>query len=91
MRARAYPTWFAAGALLLYGVFIVLPSVLGIGYSFTDWNSYSNDLHWVGPGQLLQDPVVGTDLPAVHPEHGRLHGRDHHPQDGDRPGRWPSS
>ena len=48
MRARAYPTWFAAGALLLYGVFIVLPSLLGIGYSFTDWNSFSNDLHWVG-------------------------------------------
>jgi raffinose/stachyose/melibiose transport system permease protein len=34
--------------LLLYGVFIVLPSLLGIGYSFTDWNSYSTDLHWVG-------------------------------------------
>ncbi len=48
MRARAYPTWFAAGALLLYSVFIVLPGVLGIGFSFTDWNSYSNDLHWVG-------------------------------------------
>jgi raffinose/stachyose/melibiose transport system permease protein len=48
MRGRAYPTWFAAGALLLYGIFIVLPGVLGIGYAFTDWNSYSNDLHWVG-------------------------------------------
>ncbi len=48
MRARAYPTWLTAGALLLYAVFIVLPGVLGIGYSFTDWNSYSNDLHWVG-------------------------------------------
>ena len=48
MRARAYPTWLTAGALLLYAVFILLPGVLGIGYSFTDWNSYSNDLHWVG-------------------------------------------
>jgi raffinose/stachyose/melibiose transport system permease protein len=48
MRARAYPTWLTAGALLLYAVFVVLPGVLGIGYSFTDWNSYSNDLHWVG-------------------------------------------
>lgn len=48
MNARAYPTWFAVGALLLYGVFTLLPSVLGIAYSFTDWNSYSNDLNWVG-------------------------------------------
>ncbi len=48
MRARAYPTWLTAGALLLYAVFILLPGVLGIGYSFTDWNSYTNDLHWVG-------------------------------------------
>jgi raffinose/stachyose/melibiose transport system permease protein len=48
MKNRAYPTWFAGGALLLYGVFVLLPSLLGLGYSFTDWNSYSNDVHWVG-------------------------------------------
>jgi raffinose/stachyose/melibiose transport system permease protein len=48
VNARAYPTWFAAGALLLYGVFTVLPGLLGIGYAFTDWNSYSTELHWVG-------------------------------------------
>ncbi len=48
MNARAYPTWFAAGALLLYGVFTLLPGLLGIGYAFTDWNSYSTELHWVG-------------------------------------------
>jgi len=51
---RAYPTRFAVGALLLYGVFIVLPSILGIGYAFTDWNSYSNDLHWVGLDNFSQ-------------------------------------
>jgi raffinose/stachyose/melibiose transport system permease protein len=45
---RAYPTWFAGGALLLYGVFILLPSLLGLGFAFTDWNSYSSDVHWVG-------------------------------------------
>ena len=48
MQARAYPTWFAGGALLLYGVFVLLPSLLGLGFSFTDWNSYSSDIHWVG-------------------------------------------
>jgi raffinose/stachyose/melibiose transport system permease protein len=48
VNARAYPTWFAAGALLLYGVFTLLPGLLGIGYAFTDWNSYSTELHWIG-------------------------------------------
>ena len=45
---KNYPTWFAAGALLLYGVFVLLPSLAGLGYSFTDWSAYSTDLHWVG-------------------------------------------
>ncbi len=45
---RAYPTWFAAGALAVYGVFVLLPSLLGIGFAFTDWSSYSSDLRWVG-------------------------------------------
>ncbi len=43
-----YPTWFASGALLLYGVFVLLPSLLGLGFSFTDWSAYSTDIHWVG-------------------------------------------
>ena len=45
---RAYPTWFALGALGLYGVFVLVPGVLGFCYSFTDWSSFSTDLHWVG-------------------------------------------
>ncbi len=48
MKGRAYPTRFAGLALLLYGIFVLLPGVLGIGFSFTDWNSYSNDVHWIG-------------------------------------------
>ncbi len=48
MKQRAYPTWFAGAALLLYGVFTVLPGVLGIGYSFTDWNAYTTEVNWVG-------------------------------------------
>jgi raffinose/stachyose/melibiose transport system permease protein len=48
MSKKAYPTWFAGGALLLFGVFVLLPSVLGLGFAFTDWNSYSTDVNWVG-------------------------------------------
>jgi raffinose/stachyose/melibiose transport system permease protein len=48
MKNKAYPTWFAGGALLLYGVFVLVPAVLGLGFSFTDWSAYSTDIHWVG-------------------------------------------
>jgi len=48
MNNRAYPFYFVGGALVLYGVFFVLPSILGFVYAFTDWNSYSTDVNWVG-------------------------------------------
>lgn len=48
MKNCAYPTWFAGGALLLYGVFYVLPSILGLGLSFTDWNSYTDEINFNG-------------------------------------------
>ena len=34
--------------LALYIVFFILPSVVGIGYSFTDWNTYSDEVSYVG-------------------------------------------
>jgi raffinose/stachyose/melibiose transport system permease protein len=48
MKNHAYPFYFVSGALVLYGVFFVLPSILGFVYAFTDWNSYSTDVNWVG-------------------------------------------
>ncbi|MCB9138921.1 MAG: sugar ABC transporter permease [Caldilineaceae bacterium] len=48
MKNRAYPFYFAGGALLLYILFFVLPSIMGFYYAFTDWNSYSNEINFVG-------------------------------------------
>ena len=45
---RIYPTYFVFGALLLYVVLFVLPSVVGLGYSFTDWSVYSQEIHFIG-------------------------------------------
>ena len=68
---KAYPTWFAAGALAVYGVFVLLPSLLGLGYAFTDWSSYSSDIHWVGldnfktilePNSVYRVAIVNTVL-----------------------------
>jgi raffinose/stachyose/melibiose transport system permease protein len=48
MKNKTYPFYFVSGALILYLLFYVLPSALGFVYAFTDWNSYSKDVHFVG-------------------------------------------
>ena len=48
MKNKAYPLYFASGALFLYLLFFVLPSVMGLFYAFTDWNSYTTEIKWVG-------------------------------------------
>jgi len=45
---RNYPFYFVAGALLLYVVFFLIPALMGFYYAFTDWNSYSTDVNFVG-------------------------------------------
>lgn len=45
---KVYPRYFALGALLIYSVLFVLPGLIGVGYSFTDWSAYSDELHFVG-------------------------------------------
>ncbi len=48
MRAKVYPFYFVAGGLILYLFFFVLPSIMGFFYAFTDWNSYSSQVKFVG-------------------------------------------
>src|SRR5690242_13681496 len=48
MSNKAYPFYFVSGALVLYVLFFVLPSLMGFFYAFTDWNSYSADVNYVG-------------------------------------------
>ncbi len=43
-----YPLYFVIPALALYVVFFILPSVSGIGFAFTDWNSYRSEVNFVG-------------------------------------------
>jgi raffinose/stachyose/melibiose transport system permease protein len=43
-----YPISFTFAALALYLVFIVIPSVGGLLFAFTDWSSYSTSIAFVG-------------------------------------------
>jgi raffinose/stachyose/melibiose transport system permease protein len=43
-----YPLYFLIPALAVYLVFVIYPSVVGIGYAFTDWNAYRKDVNFIG-------------------------------------------
>ena len=45
---RIYPSYFLYGALLLYVALYLLPGIIGIGYSFTDWSAYSDEVNFLG-------------------------------------------
>ena len=47
-RRSIYPQYFLAPALLLYTALFILPSLLGFGFSLTNWNSYSNTIRYIG-------------------------------------------
>ena len=47
-RNKTYPWYFALGALLLFFILCFIPSVIGVFYSFTDWNSFSDKVNFVG-------------------------------------------
>lgn len=55
-KKRIYPSWFLILPLGLYILFFLLPSFMGVGYSFTDWNSRSavNGTHFVGLQNYLE-------------------------------------
>ena len=45
---KQYPFYFVLVALVLYFVFLVLPNLSGLAYSFTDWSSYSSNVNFIG-------------------------------------------
>lgn len=51
---RFYSPLFAAPALAVFAVFFLLPTFAGFWYSFTDWNQYLPDVHFVGLDNFAQ-------------------------------------
>ena len=48
-KKKVYPYWFLIIPLALYGVLFLLPSILGVFYSLTDWNARSmGEVNFVG-------------------------------------------
>ena len=53
--------YFAIGALVIYTALCVVPGIIGIGYSFTDWSSYSKEVHFVGMKNFQKIFSADTD------------------------------
>lgn len=53
-KKKLYPWYFAAGAALIYFLLCFLPGILGIGYSFTDWNNFTDEINFVGLANYKQ-------------------------------------
>lgn len=45
---KLYSWYFAAGAAFIYFLLCFLPGILGIAYSFTDWNNFTDKINFVG-------------------------------------------
>ena len=48
LERKIYPRYFLYGTLILYVVLYLLPGIIGIGYSFTDWSAYSDKVNFLG-------------------------------------------
>ena len=45
---RIYTGWFLAPAVAIYTILFVVPVILGLGYSLTNWNTMSDTVKFVG-------------------------------------------
>ncbi len=52
---KNYPAYFLYGTLILYLVLYLLPGIIGIGYSFTDWSAYSDKVNFLGQGHMFDN------------------------------------
>lgn len=53
-KKKVYPTWLAMGAVVLFTVFYFLPGLMGLFYSFTNWNSMSDEIKFVGLKNVMK-------------------------------------
>ncbi|MBB6735958.1 carbohydrate ABC transporter permease [Cohnella zeiphila] len=65
MESRKYPLYFSFPALLVFLLFFIAPTFVGVYYSFTDWNIHAQTVHFIGLDNyraLFQEPRLKTAL-----------------------------
>ncbi|PKM38904.1 MAG: sugar ABC transporter permease [Firmicutes bacterium HGW-Firmicutes-9] len=56
-KSKHYPAYFLIGTLLLYVVLYLLPGLIGIGYSFTDWSAFSDKVNFLGYDHMFDNYI----------------------------------
>ncbi len=51
---KIYPSTFLIVPILLYTLFFMLPSFMGLAYSFTNWNSLNPDVKFIGLQHFIE-------------------------------------
>lgn len=55
MRKSKIGFWaFILPSLAFFILVVIIPAIWGLGYSFTDWNGISKDVHFVGVGNYIK-------------------------------------
>jgi raffinose/stachyose/melibiose transport system permease protein len=65
LRRNGHVGVFLVPALVLVGVFYLLPTAVNFAYGFTNWSSYHSGVRWIGLQNfrdLSQDGAIWTDL-----------------------------
>jgi len=60
IKSRIYPQYFLIIGLLVYTIFFMTPSIIGIGYSLTDWNAYRSSVNFIGLKNFREIFVEGS-------------------------------
>lgn len=47
-KQKIYTNWFLLPMLAIYTILFIVPVIIGIGYSFTNWNSMSSSVKFIG-------------------------------------------
>lgn len=50
---KIYPSYFLVLSLALYLVFFIVPSAMGLAFSFTDWNAMNSEVHFTGISHFI--------------------------------------
>jgi raffinose/stachyose/melibiose transport system permease protein len=65
-RRRTTPSWwFALPAMLLFAFVVLVPSVRGVYYAFTDWDGLDPDFSFVGLANFVEMPRDPAAMQAI--------------------------
>lgn len=51
---KIYPSYFILLSLVLYLLFFMIPSAMGLAFSFTDWNAMNDEAHFIGFSHFIE-------------------------------------